>query len=408
MAKRTPTHRTVAIDVDATQPSSPRQWPWPWYVPAVLGPVAVLLAGWLVLSALAVLGWLTSPDAQIAGALDISTKVLVLAHGAPTEIGGMTVSLAPLGLTAALVFLALPVASLAARQAAQAQALPDDTGRIWADTEAIVLRVGGTFAGVYASAVIILAASVGAGSLRAVVGGLVVGTVSGLWGASRGVGHDPSVDWPEWLRAVPKALGGAVLTVLVGASVVLVVALVRGRDTITAIAEGLDAGPVGIVLLTALHLLYLPNLVAMAASWMLGAGVTVGDGSLISLSTTDVGLLPAIPAFGLVPVGSEGSPVAFWWLLVGVLAGAVAALAVAWARPRARFDQTALVGGLSGVTAGAAVTVAAALGSGGLGAERLVEVGARVGELAIFAPTILGLSGMTTGLIVGLIRRPLG
>lgn len=406
MAKRTATHRTVAVDVDAQEPATVREWPWPWYVAAVGGPLAVLAAGWLVLSALTMLGWLTSPEAQISDALGLSTGVLVLAHGAPVVIGGLQVSVAPLGLTVALVFLALPLASMAARQAARHEALPDDTGRIWADTEAIVTRVGGTFGAVYGAALSLLAASIGAGSLRAVVGGLVVGGIAGLWGASRGVGHDPTAEWPVWLRAAPKALGAAMLTVLAGSSAVLVVALVQGRDTITAIVEGLDGGGVGLFLLVILHFAYLPNLLLVCASWMLGAGVTVGDGSLISMATTDVGLLPAIPAFGLVPVGADGSMASFWWLLVGVAAGAVAGLAVAWARPRARFDQTALVGGLSGVAAGAAVTVLAALGSGGLGVDRLALVGARVAELAIFAPTLLGLSGMVTGLIVGLIRRP--
>lgn len=399
-------HRTVAVDVDAPQPAAPREWPWPWYALAIGGPLAVLLAGWIVLGALAAVGWLASPDAQLGDALRVAAELVVAAHGAPVDIGGIVVSIAPLGLTGALVFLALPVAAKAARRAARQHGATDDTGEIWADTEALVVRVGGTFAGVYAAAVSMLAASIGAGSPQAVVGGLVVGVVAGFWGAARGVGYDPTADWPEWLRAVPRALGAALFTVLAGASAVLVVALLQGRDAVTAIVEGLDGGVVGLVLLTALHLIYLPNLLLAAASWMLGAGVTVGDGSLISMSTTDVGFLPAIPAFGLVPVDAEPSSAAYWWLLVGVAGGAVAALAVAWARPRARFDQTALVGGLAGVAAGAAVTLAAALGSGGLGSDRLAHVGARLPELAVFAPTLMGLAGVAAGLILGLVRRP--
>lgn len=407
MARRTASHRTVAVDVDAQGvPAAVREWHWPWYVAAVGGPLAALTAGWLMLSAVTMFGWLTSPEAQISDALELSTEVLVLAHGAPVVIGGLQVSVAPMGLAVALVFLGLPLASMAARQAARQEALRDDTGGVWADTEAIVTRVGGTFGAVYGAAVSILAASVGAASLRATIGGLVVGVIAGLWGASRGVGHDPTAEWPMWLRAAPKALAAALLTVLAGSAALLVVAMVQGRDTVTAIVEGLDGGAVGLFLLVVLHLAYLPNLLLVCASWLLGAGVTVGDGSLISMATTDVGLLPAIPAFGLVPVGAEASMASFWWLLVGVAAGAVAGLAVAWARPRARFDQTALVGALSGASAGAAVTVLAALGSGGLGVGRLAFVGARVAELAVFAPALLGLSGMVTGLIVGLIRRP--
>ncbi|NHB85615.1 hypothetical protein G7085_16160 [Tessaracoccus sp. HDW20] len=84
----------------------------------------------------------------------------------------------------------------------------------------------------------------------------------------------------------------------------------------------------------------------------------------------------------------------------------MAAAVVTLARPRARFDSTALVGALAGVLAGLLVVVACALGSGSLGADRLAVIGARTGPLAVFAPTLLGLSGLTVGLVLGLLRRP--
>ena len=91
---------------------------------------------------------------------------------------------------------------------------------------------------------------------------------------------------------------------------------------------------------------------------------------------------------------------------MGVAAGAVAGAVVALARPRARFDETAVVGGLAGTVAGFLVAVACALGTGGLGTDRLAAVGARSPEIFLFAPSILGLSGLAAGLIVGLLRRP--
>ena len=87
----------------------------------------MLLAGWIVLSGLAAVGWLTSPDTQLSSALSLSTRLLLLAHGTPVDIGGLPVSIIPLGLTLLLVFLAIPVASLAARLAAGANADADDT-----------------------------------------------------------------------------------------------------------------------------------------------------------------------------------------------------------------------------------------------------------------------------------------
>lgn len=406
MARSSTKPRTVAIDVDAVGEPQPRQWPWPWYVAAVVGPVAVLLAGWIVLSGLAAVGWLTSPDTQLSSALSLSTRLLLLAHGTPVDIGGLRVSIIPLGLTLLLVFLAIPVASLAARQAAGANADADDTGKLWVDGEAIVVRVAGIFAGVYAVCVVLLAALMGSLGLQAVVGGIAVGAVAGLWGAARGVGFDPTERWPQWLRSVPRAIGAALLMVVAGGSALLTIALIAGRERVIAIGDQLGGGAVGVVLLTALHLIYLPNFVLACASWVLGAGVTVGDGSLLTVASSDVGLLPALPIFGIVPENGAGSGANYWWLAVGALAGAVAALVVTLSRPRARFDETALVGALSGVVAGGFVVLACALGSGGLGVERLTHLGARIPELAIFAPTILGLSGMLVGLVLGLLRRP--
>lgn len=397
MARRTWLHRTVAVDVDASTPGASRHWRWPWYVPGVIGPLGVLLGGWVLLAALAILGWLTSPDVAATDAMRLAGQVLLLAHGGTLDIGGLPVSLAPLGLTALLIFLAIPVSGMAAQRALATH--PDQPAGD------LVLRVGGTFGGVYAAGVVILAAFLDAATPGVLFGGLAVGGIAGLWGAARGVGYDPTDAWPGWLGAVPRAMAASLFTVLAGGSAALAVALYQGRDAVTAIVEALGGGAAGLILLTALHLAYLPNLILAATSWILGAGFTLGDGSLISMSGADVGVLPAIPAFGIVPAG-EGSWASLWWLAVGALAGAMAGLAVAWARPRARFDETALVGGLSGVLAGLVVTLAAALGSGGLGAGRLVHVGPRVAELALFAPTLLGLGGMATGLVLGLIRRP--
>ncbi len=138
----------------------------------------------------------------------------------------------------------------------------------------------------------------------------------------------------------------------------------------------------------------------------LGAGITLGDDSLISMAVTDVGFLPAIPVFGAVGDPGFGGGTLYWWLSVGVVAGLVAALVVGVARRRARFDETALVGGLSGVVAGLLITLLCSLASGGLGEVRLAHVGATTDQLIIVAPALLGLSGLVGGAVLGLLRRP--
>ena len=407
MARRAGQPLTVAIDVDAPRVSQPRTFPWPWYAVAVLGALAVLLAGWVVLGALTVIGWVTSPEADLSAALRLAGALLVLAHGGTIMLDGQALSIAPLGITVLLVFLAIPIAAFAARQAAHDGTDLDDTGRLWIAAEATVLRVGATFAGSYTIGVGVVAFLTDAFTFRALFGGLVVGVLSGLIGAARGVGFDPTKTWPQWVRILPHAMSASLLTILVGSGVALLLATWAARDRIGAIATGLDGGWPALILLAALQLAYLPNLLLATASWLLGAGITLGEGSYVTLTGTDVGLLPAIPVFGLVPEPGPASSAMLWWLLVGVAAGALAGLAVALARPRARFDETALVGGLAGLLAGLLLAVACGLATGGLGSGLLAHVGASA-QIFIFAPSILGLSGMVTGLAVGLVRRPPG
>lgn len=397
--------RTVAVDVDAQQPKRPKRLMWPWWIVAVAGPLVVLAVGWVLLAAAATVGWLTTPEADYGAAIRLATSILLLAHGATVQIAGLSVSIAPLGLTALLVFLALPVSSLAARQAAADTQDPDDTGALLVDSEAIAWKVGGTFGGVYAALLIVLGAALDALSPGLAIGAFVVGAITGLWGASRGVSYDPTASWPEWLRALPRAVGAALLVVIAGAGAALVVALWSGRARITDIVIALEPGTAGTVLLAVIHLLYLPNLVLACASWVLGAGITLGDDTLISVVTSDVGILPSIPVLGAVPSAGPMASIQVAWLAVGVVAGLLAGAAVAWARPRARFDETSLVGALAGVLTGALLAVACALASGGLGSGRLAEMGARLPEVFVFAPTILGLAGLVGGLVVALARR---
>jgi hypothetical protein len=88
-----------------------------------------------------------------------------------------------------------------------------------------------------------------------------------------------------------------------------------------------------------------------------------------------------------------------------VLAGAVAAWLVVRSRPRARFDETSLVGGLAGLTGGLLFVGLAWATSGNLGTVRLVGLGPLLLPLLVMAVTTLGLSGMVTGLGLGLWRR---
>lgn len=409
MAERNSRHRTIAVDVDEPAQESPRrELGWPWWLLAVVGSVAVVAAGWLLMAGATLLGWVNSPETELSAAMDLATRVLLLAYGTPVAVGGQLVTLTPLTLTLALVLLGHPVAGLAARQLAQRSATSDDTGQLWVDGQALVLRVAGSYALVHAAALLLVGLAVDGGqnAWRAGLGGLVVGAVAGIWGASRAIQHDPRRNWPAWLRAVPVAMGSAVLLCLAGGAAVVGASLFLHQDRVAAIHDALEPDLAGTVLLVLVQLLFLPNLALWGTAWALGGGVTLGDGSLLNLNVTDVGFLPAVPVLGAIPDPGLAPETTFAWLLVGVAAGVLAAVLVVTRRPRARFDETAAAGGLAGVAAGAAVVLLCSVSAGGLGQGRLSHMGPEVLDVLVVAPSVLGLSGLVAGLVLGLLRRP--
>jgi hypothetical protein len=76
------------------------------------------------------------------------------------------------------------------------------------------------------------------------------------------------------------------------------------------------------------------------------------------------------------------------------------------ARPAVRFDEASLKGGACGLLAGVAFAGVAWAASGDLGTLRLAGLGPRLFPLLIMAATTMGLSGMITGLALGLVTPP--
>jgi hypothetical protein len=240
---------------------------------------------------------------------------------------------------------------------------------------------------------------------KSLVGAAILAGLSSIVSVAKVVGWDAMRTWPSWAKRVPMAAGAGVATVVVGGSVALLAALYQGRGRITELSTSLGADPAGGLVLMLGELAYLPNLVLWGASWVIGAGISLGDGSVISPTMTQLGLLPAVPVFGAVPTQPSGRWTLVAWLLVGVAAGIMAAWAAVAPRRRARFDETSLIGGLSGVVAGLAVTVVAVVSRGNLGMSRLVGMGPRPFELFVMSCSLLGISGMAAGLVIGLLSR---
>lgn len=360
------------------------------------GALVIALAGWVLVAGLSVVGWVTSEPGTLGEALLVGTELWLLANGGGTQAGGLSlvpegISLVPWGFVLVIAFLVLRCAGFAARH------LPRGSG-------SAVLTVAVVMAVAYLAPLMATALLLGH-PLPAVRGAAVMAPVlaaAAAYGAGRAIGYRPLDRLPAWSRSIPAAVLAAQLVMVATGAAALTTAAVQNLARIERLVSALDGGVAGNVALLALQLAFAPNLIVWAASYALGAGFSLGSTSLVAPAGTELGVLPAVPLFGALPAGPDGAHLL--WMAGGVIAGAVAALVVVLGRPRARFDETSLVGGLAGVLAGLTFTGLAWLSSGDLGVARLVDLGPRLLPLLVLATTTMGLAGVGSGLALGLFR----
>ncbi|WP_220659886.1 MULTISPECIES: DUF6350 family protein [unclassified Microbacterium] len=188
---------------------------------------------------------------------------------------------------------------------------------------------------------------------------------------------DAREDWAP----VPSAIvrGAAFTLVAVAGAAALGVAVMvatRGGEVV-ALFQAARVDVLGLTVMTLAQIAYLPTLVVWAASWIAGPGFAVGAGTAVSPAGTQLGVVPGIPIFGLVPENSS-----IWMLIVVLIpigAGAFAGWAVrsrlVWEGTPLRMAQRAVIAvGIAALTAGVA-GVAALLANGSIGPGRLAVVG---------------------------------
>lgn len=394
--------RVTRPGVRVVQPRTPAA---AWWIVGLAGAGIAAAAGWLLVAGLVVLGWISAIHASLLDALRVGVQAWLLAHGAGGTIGPLRLTLTPLLLTGILWLLVHTAASFAARAYSSAQG--EEGVPTWRRAGAVG-RIAGLVAGAYtlvvAAAAVVVAPPEQA--MRALLMSALVSGTAALVGAASTLHWRPWRLWPAWARIVPRAVLASVATALAGGGLAVLAGLVVHRDRVAAIATALHAPALGNVVLVIAQLLWLPTYILWGTAWTLGGGVSVGTGTVVSLGNTHVGNLPGIPILGILPANGPGGGASLLWLVVGVAAGAVAGLLVVRSRPRARADETALVGGLSGVLAALAVVVLCALARGDLGTARLVGLGPRLPELLLLATALMGLSGTAAGLVLGLVRKP--
>ena len=181
-----------------------------------------------------------------------------------------------------------------------------------------------------------------------------------------------------WFRASLVGGVGSIAIVTAVAGVLTAVLFIVRFPQIVGLYEGLQAGPGGGAAVTIAELAYLPSIVFWVVSWLSGAGFALGRGSWVSPAGADIGPLPSLPVFGLVPEGQVAG--GYLWLIVPILATILAARLL---RPRltshlqlherTRWLMASALG--MAVVAGVTALVLSLATSGSVGPGRMAEFG---------------------------------
>ena len=389
---------------------------WPLRRRAVLTGVSAAVLSLLAIALPVLLVWVASPQSTVpwTTAFGVGADGWLLAHGVHLGVGTATLSLVPWLLTA----VPLATAVVAARRVVSL--LGDEDVRRLRGFGALrvdVLDAGAGFTGTYtlvtlAVALLVQTPQVHPSLVGSVLGGFVLSVaafalsvVLEFRGDVGTVAPDLAAAWHDLVprfvrRAVRPASWGVACSLGAGLLLaLLVVVLHLGR--IGRLYDTLGAGLVGGIVSGLAQVALLPNLGMWALAWVAGPGFGIGDGSAITWTTSDPGLLPLVPVLGALP--DPGPLPSGLWLavLVPVAIGAV----VGWRSLRAvsrlsTWQIKAETSATACLLCALVLTLAVALAGGAAGAARLGSVGANpwavggalLGELLLGSALVVGAS----------------
>ncbi|XBH22177.1 DUF6350 family protein [Jonesiaceae bacterium BS-20] len=333
-----------------------------------------------VLTTAAISTTLVDQDFAFGPSFMAGLRFWALGHGGQEMVQGSAITLIPLGLTIVLIL----AGSLSVRRTVK----PGYDAAGW-------------YAGSYLLIVLALSAAVGAVSGGSFLSILVTTLIIAV--ASLALGLRKRLDAakfreqlgtqlgrpPVWLRIGVRMGSAALALVLLIAGVVLAGWFMLGMDNMAEVLGqwSLDA-PSGIAM-GAAQLALVPNLLLWAAAWSSGTNFAVGQDTMISLTQTELGPLPALPMLGALP-SAPAWPI-LHNLLPILLVLVCAAAGMIFARHRYQMGAWQMLGVLvSGVgTVFVGFMILYWLGSGAAGPHRLSEVGVNplsgAGQLALLS-----------------------
>jgi hypothetical protein len=380
----------------------------PLVLVGVLGGAAAAAATLIVCLAVGVVGWFLA-DGGAHGAprdgLRVGALGWLLAHGSGVSVGGVQVTVVPLGLTALAAWavwrLAHRVGDAVSGHGPDADAIADGV-RDWTVATATLSFLAG-----YLAVAVTVWRAAGDPTTDPSLPRLLVGCTAlclAFGATALAVGSGRAAIWaallPPTLRAAAAACLRVLQSMLLVAAVVLAVALVADLQTAVNVMSRLHTDAGDSTAYTALTATLLPNATVFAASYLLGPGFAVGTGTLVSPTLVSLGPVPMFPLLAALP---DDGPTPVWTAYLLAVPPLVAAVAAARAQrrlPTLRWLEGAVRGCAGGVLAGVLLAVLAGVSGGAVGPGRMREVGPAVGEVLVHAVTAFGLGGLVGGLLM--------
>ncbi|HSS67449.1 MAG TPA: DUF6350 family protein [Nocardioidaceae bacterium] len=335
---------------------------------ALIGVGWVVLAGLTTALALAVAAWWAADSGSFGAAVRSGAIGWLVAHGSGVHAAGANVTAIPLG----GVLLAGLLLYRAARWAAATSVV-----ETWRDAAVGVGVIAAVYTASGAAVATLTHRSSGYVDLwRAATVFAACALVFGGVGIVRGAElTDDVLDVvPDWLRGIAAGATAGFLTMTAAGAIAFAVALTVHLSTAMTIADGLDSGTIGGIILTLVGLSLVPNAAICAGAFMAGPGFAVGTGTTVSSAGVTLGPLPAFPILAATP-RSGGA----WWqealVVAPLLAGAVAGIVTLRRSPTPSYLVLAARSAAAGAASGLLFGVSCLLATGAVGPGRMADIG---------------------------------
>ena len=215
-------------------------------------------------------------------------------------------------------------------------------------------------------------------------------------------GHDwpPLTRWwerrPHWLGPSLSLAYGTTLALSLLSLLVVVVSLFNGAGRVSVLHDSLAKdGFVAMVGLILLQAGWVPTMLIWACSWLIGAGFSVGTGTVFAPDRVVAGPVPTLPLLGLLPTAPL-STLGLWLPLVVT----VGAMVAAWRRRAVlnslRVRHAVSAAGTAALLVAVGVGLLCLAASGSMGPGRMTDVGPQVlyTVILVFVEVGVGLAAM--------------